>query len=221
MENSPTEVPPCDTTESTATAEIPHETVEELPYISYAESLELKTQGNRKFGEEDFDGALQDYTVALHISPSETDSSVSKHKSVLLSNRAACYIKLQIKKNYDTAIEDCTKALEHDADNIKALLRRAKLQELTDKLDEALADYKTLAERDPRLPGVMEACMRLPQQIEERNEKMKTEMFGKLKDLGNMFLKPFGLSTENFRMEPQESGGYSVKFEPNKPNPRP
>lgn len=42
---------------------------------------------------------------------------------------------------------------------------------------------------------------------------MKEEMLGKLKDLGNMILKPFGLSTNSFKLEPQEGGGYSVKLE--------
>ena len=49
----------------------------------------------------------------------------------------------------EIAIEDCTSALYHNPTYLKALIRRAKLYDETDKLDEALADYKKIIELDP------------------------------------------------------------------------
>lgn len=73
-----------------------------------------------------------------------------------------------------------------------------------------------ILELDPTVSEAKLAQIRLPPLINERNEKMKTEMLGKLKDLGNMILKPFGLSTNNFQMnQDPNTGSYSVNFQQN------
>lgn len=56
---------------------------------------------------------------------------------------------LFVKELNESAIEDCTKALELNERYLKAIFRRAQLYEATDKLDEALADYKKILEIDP------------------------------------------------------------------------
>ncbi|XP_053575641.1 tetratricopeptide repeat protein 1 [Bombina bombina] len=112
-------------------------------------------------------------------------------------------------------------SIDLNPDYIRALLRRAELYEKTDKLDEALADYKSVLEKDMSVSQAREACLRLPKQIEIRNEKLKEEMISKLKDLGNLVLRPFGLSTENFQVKQDEtSGSYSVNFVQNPNNNR-
>lgn len=49
-------------------------------------------------------------------------------------------------------------AIELNPDYVRAILRRAELYEQTEKLDEALADYKTVLEKDPGIPAAREAC---------------------------------------------------------------
>lgn len=91
--------------------------------------------------------------------------------------------------------------------------RRAALYEETDKLDESFADFKKVLELDPGNYEARSAEIRLPPLINEKNEKMKAEMMDKLKDLGNMILRPFGLSTKNFELKQDPStGSYSVNF---------
>ena len=57
------------------------------------------------------------------------------------------------------------------------------------------------------------ALVRLPPLVEAKNEKMKAEMMEGMKKLGNFCLKPFGLSTDNFKLEQNEGGSYNIKFQ--------
>ncbi|KFO79228.1 Tetratricopeptide repeat protein 1 [Cuculus canorus] len=178
------------------------------------ESTMLKEKGNEQFKKGDYGEAEDSYTKALQICP----ACFQKDRAVLFSNRAAAKMK---QDKTEAALSDCSKAVELDPNYIRALLRRAELYEKTEKLDEALEDYKAILEKDPSVHQAREACMRLPRQIEERNEKLKKEMLGKLKELGNLVLRPFGLSTENFQIkQDSSSGSYSVSFVQNPNNNR-
>ncbi|KAE8743995.1 hypothetical protein FOCC_FOCC009361 [Frankliniella occidentalis] len=170
------------------------------------EAEEIKERGNEQFRLGDFRESAISYTLALRTCP----ISYPNDRSKLFSNRAASKMKLGLSKS---AIEDCSQALELSPTFIRALWRRAQLYESTDKLDEALEDCKKILEIDPSHREANIAARRLPDLINERNEKLKTEMMSKLKDLGNLFLRPFGLSTDNFQVNQDSgSGGYSINF---------
>ncbi|XP_070154592.1 tetratricopeptide repeat protein 1 [Polyergus mexicanus] len=174
------------------------------------EAENLKQAGNDFFKNGEYISAISQYTQALRVCP----LAYNKERSILYANRAAAKAKCQTEK--DSAISDCTKAIELNSSYVKAYVRRAQLYEETDKLDEALEDFKKVLTFDPNHTEANHAVRRLPPLINERNEKLKTEMLGKLKDLGNMVLKPFGLSTNNFELQQDpNSGGYSVKFHQN------
>ena len=78
-----------------------------------------------------------------------------------------------------------------------------------------MKDYQSVIEIDPKNVAANRAVRELPAKIEERNEKLKAEMMDNLKKLGNMCLKPFGLSTNNFKLEQNENGSYNIQFQQN------
>lgn len=175
------------------------------------EAEKIKLSANDLFKEGKHKEAAVKYTLALRTCPLKYDHD----RAILYSNRAAAKIKMDLKKE---AVEDCSKAIELNPTYVKALLRRAQAQESLEKLDEAFEDYKKILEIDPSHKEAIAAVQRLPYEIQQRNEKLKTEMLSKLKDLGNMILRPFNLSTDNFELKQDpNSGGYSVNF---KQNPR-
>lgn len=74
---------------------------------------------------------------------------------------------------------------------------------------------KHILEIDSTVRPAIESHARLSTIIDARNEKMKAEMMGKLKGLGNTILGKFGMSTDNFQMvQDPETGGYSVNYKP-------
>ncbi|XDG09874.1 hypothetical protein ABKA04_009489 [Annulohypoxylon sp. FPYF3050] len=107
----------------------------------------------------------------------------------------------------------------------KALMRRARARsELGgwSNLTGAEEDYKTLSTMtnlsSPDRKIVQTQLRILPPRTKAAQEKEMSEMWGKLKDLGNGILKPFGLSTDNFQMvKDEKTGGYSMNFSQNSP----
>jgi hypothetical protein len=105
---------------------------------------------------------------------------------------------------------------------IKSLLRRARANAnggTWHGLSSAEQDYKAL---DALPAGSLTAAdartvrlqlRALPPRTKAAQEREVGEMWGKLRDLGDGILKPFGLSTDNFQMTKDENtGGYSMNF---------
>jgi len=168
-----------------------------------------KDAGNVFFKEEKYIEALEEYTKALRSCPLD----FNKERAIFYSNRSICYFKM---KEDDKCIKECTKSIELNPEFTKPLLRRAECNQTADKLEEVLNDYKKLCELEPFNKNYKRKCYELEEAIKARNEKLKEEMMGKLKELGNMCLKPFGLSTNNFQfVQDPNTGSYSVNFKQN------
>ena len=178
---------------------------------SLSTACRLKQEGNQCFRSGDYDRALQLYSEALDACP----DCCRADRAVLLSNRAAARSHVSPEER-EAIVSDCSQALELDGCYLKPRLRRALTyrQMGDEKLDAALEDFKAILASKPHDQEARRAVAELEAAIADRNERLKTEMLGKLKDLGDAVLRPFGLSTSNFQLNQNESGGYSVNFKP-------
>eukprot|EP00823_Brevimastigomonas_motovehiculus_P007603 TRINITY_DN66_c0_g1_i1.p1 TRINITY_DN66_c0_g1~~TRINITY_DN66_c0_g1_i1.p1 ORF type:complete len:271 (+),score=98.61 TRINITY_DN66_c0_g1_i1:73-885(+) len=191
---------------TTTSFESPQSVVDKLTERSASKALASKTEGNRFFAEQKYELAIEKYSEALLFCPEEDKSN----RAIYLTNRAACYLQLN---KYDQVVEDCSLSLQLTPNYLKTLLRRAQAFEALDKVPEALEDWKSVLKIEPTRYEAQEKVRKLGAEAEKRQEKMKTEMMGKLKDLGNTILGKFGLSLDNFKAtQDPKTGSYSINF---------
>ena len=166
----------------------------------------LKEEGNALFGSYEYDAAIQKYTEAIAAAPSDHHD-----RAVFLNNRATCYFK---QGNYGLVIADCTAALKIDPNYSKCLLRRAQAYETEKKVCEAFDDFERILKLDPSNSMAAAGSKRLKPAADAERERMKEEMMGKLKDLGNSVLGHFGMSLDNFKAEKDpNTGSYNISFQ--------
>ncbi len=84
-------------------------------YIDPAKADEAREEGNKKFKEQDFPGAVAAYTEMIKRGPEDPRG---------YSNRAAAYIKLF---EFPSALDDCNAAIKKDPKFIRAYIRKAQI----------------------------------------------------------------------------------------------
>ncbi|KAF8649853.1 hypothetical protein AX16_005616 [Volvariella volvacea WC 439] len=159
----------------------------------------------------------------------------AKLRAVLYGNIGACHVQLGEHKE---AVEACTQALLDDPHYVKALQRRAASNVKLNTWSSLTAaeagpylinflsiwlhaynplDYnsllKLLPTSSPQKQGIERTLRDLKPQVEAAQKREMAEMMDKLKGFGNSILGKFGLSTDNFKFEPNGQGGYSVNFQ--------
>ncbi|KAK6151535.1 hypothetical protein DH2020_014170 [Rehmannia glutinosa] len=197
--------------------EVNEEERQEMTEISKTEANEkalakaddAKLEGNSLFKVGQYEEALSKYEIAIQVAPDGPSSS--EIRSMCHANRAACFSKLG---NYEETIKECTKALELNPTYMKALLRRGEAREKLEQYEESIADLTKVLELDPSNDQARRSIIRLKPLAEEKREKMKEEMIGKLKEMGNSILGRFGMSVDNFKaVKDPNTGSYSLSFQ--------
>ncbi|KAA1468642.1 TPR-like protein [Dentipellis sp. KUC8613] len=199
-----------------------------LPQKPKSKSAQDKGKGKAKERLEEFrdakpPGSTEDQPSDTNIEPvgpveppSAIEVEVSKARAVLNANIGACHVQLG---EHEEAVKACSQALLDDPEYTKALQRRAQSNEKIgswSSLSKAQEDYKKLLEilpsSSPQAKEVQRTLRLLEPRVEAAQKKEMDEMLGKLKGFGNTILGKFGLSTDNFKFEPNGQGGYSMNF---------
>ncbi|KAI8567354.1 hypothetical protein RHMOL_Rhmol02G0115300 [Rhododendron molle] len=116
---------------------------------------ELKEEGNLRFQNKDYVGALEQYENALKLTP-----KTHQDRAVFHSNRAACLMQMK-PIDYDSVIAECSMALQVQPGFVRALLRRAKAFEMTGNYEMAMQDVQRLLGVEPTHKDALEISQRL------------------------------------------------------------
>jgi tetratricopeptide (TPR) repeat protein len=176
-------------------------------------ALAAKVRGNQHYARQQYDEAIAEYSRAIAHCPVGEDAGAEEakdHLAVFFSNRAAAFL---MQSRHAECVADASASLSLQPQNAKALSRRAKAHEALDQLAEAVEDLKALVALDASDRDAAKNLVRVEKALNEKNEKMKAEMLGKLKDFGNTILGKFGMSLDNFKAQQDPAtGSYNISF---------
>ena len=143
--------------------------------------------------------------------PDASNAHSNDYEIRYYGNRAACFVQ---KRQFEDALRDCDRSLKFNPTYVKVMMRRSKANECLDKLEDALEDAKSALKAAPSFVKAATEVRRLEIAVKKKHEKMKEEVFGKLKDLGNSILGNFGMSMDNFKaVQDPTTGSYSISYQ--------
>ncbi|KAJ7331979.1 hypothetical protein JRQ81_014159 [Phrynocephalus forsythii] len=126
---------------------------------------DLKQAGNEQFRNGQYSQAAALYGRALALLENAGDVN-AEEKSILYSNRAACYLK---DGNCSLCIKDCSDALELVPFGIKPLLRRAAAYEALERYSLAYVDYKTVLQVDCSVQAAHDGINRMTKALMDKD----------------------------------------------------
>lgn len=141
----------------------------------------MKEEGNKEYKAGHWQGAIDKYTEALSIDPANRGIN-----SKLLQNRALCRLKL---KEYDEAISDCDAAIALDPSYTKARRTKANAYGLAERWEDAVREWKALAEREPEDRTVLKEVKRAELELKKSQRKDYYKILGVTKDADEKEIK--------------------------------
>ena len=108
-----------------------------MKHMSPNYAVTFNERGKDAFKQKDYESAITQYKLGLL----NTTPIYEKYKGLLYANIAACYLEM---KQYQKCIDHCDLSLKYDQTYTKALLRRAKANEMLNNYNASYNDYNFL-----------------------------------------------------------------------------
>lgn len=134
----------------------------------------MKEEGNVEFKAGRFQPAIEKYTEALDVDPTNRGINAK-----LLQNRAVCKIKL---KQYDEAVADAEKAVSLDPSYLKARKTKANALGQAGKWEDAVKEWKSVQEADPEDRTIPKEVRKAELELKKSKRKDYYKILGVEKD---------------------------------------
>mmetsp|Transcript_8741 Transcript_8741/g.10875 ORF Transcript_8741/g.10875 Transcript_8741/m.10875 type:complete len:266 (-) Transcript_8741:34-831(-) len=184
-------------------------------------SIKYKNEGNILYKQKAYEKAIDKYTLAIINYYDKIDTMTDdqlNNLSIFYSNRALCYIKMS---QYNDGINDTTKSLKYNSNNIKSLYRRAQCNESLNNYFDAKTDYELILKLDKNNKHAIDRLKIIEPIVKKEFDRQKDEVIDKLKGFANWGLGKIGLSLNNFEAKQDpNTGSYNIQYNPN-PNKKP
>ena len=141
----------------------------------------MKEEGNAHFKASEYQQAVDVYTQALEVDPSNKVTN-----SKIFHNRALSHIHL---KQYAAAIADASRALELDPSYTKARKTKAKALGESGQWEEAVREYKAIQEANPTEPGIAKDIRYAELELKKAQRKDYYKILGVEKDASEADIK--------------------------------
>lgn len=155
---------------------------EAVKYLRIVQRLErMKSEGNADYKAGRWQAAVDKYTEALEIDPSNKGTN-----SKLLQNRALCRTHL---KDYTGSISDCERALALDPSYTKARKTKANALGQSGNWEEAVRELKALQEQDPQDATIVKEIRKAELELKKSKRKDYYKILGVEKDADDTAIK--------------------------------
>ncbi|KAI4222638.1 MAG: hypothetical protein L6R36_005998 [Xanthoria steineri] len=153
-----------------------------VKYLRLVQKLErMKEEGNTAFKTGKYKQAVELYGQALAVDPNNKGINSKLHQ-----NRAMASIKL---KDFKSAISDCDRAIALDSTYVKARRTRARALGESGSWDEAVREFKAIAESNPSEPGIQKEVHNAELELKKSKRKDYYKLLGVEKDASENEIK--------------------------------